>query len=398
MDSKPLDEIKDPGVLIMRSMSKTIRILYPLYDLSTGALGNWLIGVLRRLDRQRFQVDLLVHNLSPGYFDDEARSLGARIITCPNPSFLWTYLPNLSKILRQFGPYDVIHSNHGCCAFHMLLARQYGIPVRITHIHSEFIKWARGNRLKTLLKRLFYRYLNAYWIMKYSTLILTVSREAAAATLGPSFNSFKQTEILPCGIELDAFSQRVDETKVREELGIPASALVIGHAGRLAWEKNHLFLVDIAAEVNRHEPDMRLLLLGEGPMRREIVAAAARAGLADKVIFTGLRPDVPRLMLGAMDVFVFPSYFEGLGLALVEAQAAGLPCIAADTIVESAVVVKPLVQRLSLHDSVSTWARAVCAVKGTKSDSTRTEALQTLEKSSFNIENNAARLQELYSS
>ena len=369
-----------------------------MYDLTSGALTNWLMGVLRRLDRQRFQADFLVHNPKPGYFDEEARSLGARIISCPNPRLLWTYLPRFKRILREYGPYQVVHSSQGNCAFHMLLARQAGVPVRITHIHTEFIKWARGNRLKTLLKKLFYRYLNAYWIMEHSTLILTVSREAAAATLGPPFNSFKQTEILPCGIELDAFSERVDETKVREELGIPASALVIGHAGRLAWEKNHLFLVEIAAEVNRHEPDMRLLLLGEGPMRREIVAAAARAGLADKVIFTGLRPDVPRFMLGAMDVFVFPSYFEGLGLALVEAQAAGLPCIAADTIVESAVVVKPLVQRLSLHDSVSTWARAVCGVKGTKSDSTRAEALQTLEKSSFNIENNAARLQELYCS
>jgi glycosyltransferase involved in cell wall biosynthesis len=376
--------------------SKAIRILYPLYDLNSGALTNWLMGVLRRLDRQRFQVDFLVHNPRPGYFDAEARALGARIIPCPHPSRLCTYLPNFKRILREYGPYDVVHSSLGNCAFHMRLARQCGVPGRITHIHTESLKWARGKKLRTLFKGLFYRYINAYWIMKFSTLILMVSREAAFATLGPSFESFQPREILPCGLELDAFDENVDKIKVREELGIPASAFVIGHAGRLAWEKNHLFLVDIAAQVNRYEPNMRLLLLGKGPMRPDIEAAAARAGIAEKVIFAGLRPDVPHLMLGAMDVFVFPSHFEGLGLALVEAQAAGLPCIASDNIVEEALVVEPLVQRLSLHEPAPTWAAAVCGVKGIKSESTRAQALQSLSKSIFNIDNNVAKLEELY--
>ena len=317
---------------------------------------------------------------------------------CPNPRLLWLYLPNFTKILREFGPYDVIHSCIANVAFHMKIAHHLGIPVRISHIHANFIRWAKGSSSKpNPLKILFYKSLSPYWIRKHSTLILTITKEAANATLGRNIKFLKRLEILPCGIELNSFNDKVDQKSIRKELGIPDSAFVLGHVGRFAWQKNQIFAVKIAAEINRYEPNVRLLLVGDGPLRAEVEAAAARAGLADKVIFTGLRADVPQLMLGAMDAFVFPVHFEDLGMVIIEAQAAGLPCIVSDTIVESAVVVKPLVQRLSLHDPVSTWARAVCAVKGTKSDSTRANALQILDKSYFNIDNNVDRLQYLYS-
>ena len=383
---------------MVTSRPEQIRILYPLYDLNSGALTNWLMGVLRRLDRQRFQVDFLVHNLEPGYFDDEARAMGARIFPCPHPSRLWTYLPNFKRILQKYGPYDVVHSSLGNCAFHMLLARKVKVPLRISHIHADFIRWAKGSSSKTNpLKILFYQSISPYWICKHSTLILTITKEAAKATLGKKFSSVKNWDILPCGIELDSFSNTIEKINVRRELGIPESAFVIGHVGRFSRQKNQIFVVKIAAELNRFEPNIRVLLIGDGPLRAETEAAVMQAGLSDKVIFTGLRTDVPQLMLAAMDVFVFPVLFEDLGMVIIEAQAAGLPCIISDAIVEEAVIVKPLVYRLSLNDSASTWAKAIFRVRGMKSDSTKTEALITLNKSHFNIDNNVAELQNIYS-
>lgn len=385
--------------IIIKNSSKPIRILYPLYDLNSGPLSNWLMGILRRLDRKRFQVDFLLHNPLPGYFDQEARSLGARIIICPNPRLLWTYLRNFTKIMREYGPYDVIHSCIGNVAFHMRIAHYLHVPIRISHIHANFIRWDKGSSSKpSPLKILFFKSLSPYWITRYSTLVLTITKEAARATLGRNFKFLTRWEILPCGIELDSFTERVDQKRVREEVGIPESAFVIGHVGRFAWQKNQIFAVKIAAEINRYEPNVRLLLVGDGILRPEIEAETARMGLADKVIFTGLRGDVPQLMLGAMDAFLFPVHFEDLGMVLIEAQAAGLPCIVSDNIVEEAVVVKPLVKRLSLNESASTWAKAVLSVKNDKSDLMRAKALQTLEKSYFNIDINVDKLQELYSS
>ncbi len=350
------------------------------------------------MDRQRFQVDFLVHNPKPAYYDEEARALGASIITCPTQRIIWTYLYNLTKILRECRPYDVIHSSIGNAALHMQIAHHLRVPIRISHIHADLISWAMMTGVKpSKLKFLYYKYISPYLLIKHSTLVLAVTEEAAIATLGKKMKLLKHWEILPCGIELDSFCIDADQKSIRKELGIPESAFVIGHAGRFAWQKNPIFLVKIAAEVNRSEPNMRLLLLGDGPLRAEIEAEAARTGIVDKVIFTGLRPDVPRIMLGAMDVFVFPSFFEGLPLAVLEAQAAGLPCFISDTIVEEAEVVKPLVKHLSLHDSASIWAEAVLAAKNTKSDSTRAQALKILGQSIFNIENNVARLEEFYS-
>ena len=373
-----------------------IRILYIVYDMNNGALMNWLIGILRRINRERFQVDFIVHDCRPGYFDKEVRKLGAKIICCSNPRYFWSYIPFFKKLLLEYGPYDVIHSNLGNCGFHVYIAKQVGVPLRISHLHTEFFKSAKGWGLRAKLKWLFYRYFNTLLIAKYSTLAFTVSSEAAKGSLGSYLQAIKCLE-LPCGIELEPFKKQVDSKSVRQELGIPETAFVIGHAGRLEWEKNQVFLIKIAKEVNRIDPNMRLLLIGDGPDKTQLETEAANSGLSHKVIFTGIRSDVPRLMLGAMDVFVFPSNYEGLGLALVEAQAAGLPCFISNNIVNEAVIVEPLVQRLSLHDSPFTWAMAISAVKGIKSESTRSDALRTLEKSLFNIDNNVRRLQEIYS-
>ena len=373
-----------------------IRILYIVYDMNNGALMNWLIGILRRINREQFQVDFIVHDCRPGYFDNEVRKLGAKIICCSNPRYFWSYIPFFKKLLLEYGPYDVIHSNLGNCGFHVYIAKQVGVPLRISHLHTEFFKSAKGWGLRAKLKWLFYRYFNTLLIAKYSTLAFTVSSEAAKGSLGSYLQAIKCLE-LPCGIELEPFKKQVDSKSVRQELGIPETAFVIGHAGRLEWEKNQVFLIKIAKEVNRIDPNMRLLLIGDGPDKTQLETEAANSGLSHKVIFTGIRSDVPRLMLGAMDVFVFPSNYEGLGLALVEAQAAGLPCFISNNIVNEAVIVEPLVQRLSLHDSPFTWAMAISAVKGIKSESTRSDALRTLEKSLFNIDNNVRRLQEIYS-
>ena len=155
-------------------------------------------------------------------------------------------------------------------------------------------------------------------------------------------------------------------------------------------------LVDIAQEIAKREENFALLLIGDGPLRPAIENRVAQAGLTDKVIFLGLRDDVPRLMLGAMDVFLFPSLFEGLGLVLVEAQAAGVPCFISDVVPEEADVVPQLVYRLSLSLPAFTWAEAVLSARRAKENISQPEALGKVEQGPFNILTSVRKLECVY--
>jgi glycosyltransferase involved in cell wall biosynthesis len=234
------------------------------------------------------------------------------------------------------------------------------------------------------------------WIARHASAGLATSRQAASALFGAAWETDPRWRLLYCGIDLEPFRASADRVGVRAELGIPAGAFVVGHVGRFYEQKNHAFLVDIAAEIAKREPNMRLLLLGDGPLRSVIEQRVADMGMTDKVIFTGGRSDVPRLMLGAMDVFVFPSFYEGLGLAGVEAQAAGLPIVLSDVVPKEMDVVRPLIRRLSLSQSASVWAEATMAVRSVTNRGNRVDALTLLEQSPLDIRPSVMDLVDLY--
>lgn len=353
------------------------------------------MNVLRRIDRKKFQMDFIVQTLEPGNYDAEIRSLRSRIIFLPvNKYRPWEVARDFSQILKSYGPYDVIHSHvHHFSGFILRLACHEGIKGRIAHCHSD----ASTLRAKAGLYRRLYLALTEHWVKKYSTTGLACSRPAAADLFGQAWETDPRWKIHHCGIDLDHFKVAANREKVRIELGLPDDAFVVGHVGRFADSKNHTFLVKVFHEIVKNEPKARLLLVGAGSLSRTIKEQINRAGLSELVIFAGVRPDVPRLMLGAMDVFVFPSLYEGLGLVLIEAQASGLPCVISDVIPEEADVVKPLVSRMSLSQSPSIWAMEVLKMRERKGLITQSEALAKLEESSFNIIRGVKELESLYS-
>jgi glycosyltransferase involved in cell wall biosynthesis len=225
---------------------------------------------------------------------------------------------------------------------------------------------------------------------------LACSGDAAVSLFGADWQDSQKTRILHCGIDLAPFCASVNRAAVRAEMGIAADALVLGHVGRFFEQKNHEFLVEIAAEVAKREPRAILLLVGDGPLRTQTEQKVASLGLRDRVIFAGVRADVHQLMLGAMDVFVFPSLYEGLGLVLIEAQAAGIPCVISDTVPQEADLVLPLMRRVSLSASPAIWAEALLAGRHAVSFPPQAECLRLVERSPFNISTSAARLEELY--
>jgi glycosyltransferase involved in cell wall biosynthesis len=376
-----------------------IKILQVVGCMNRGGVETWLMHILRNIDRDLFQMDFVLHTSEPCHYNDEIRSLGCRIIVSPympHPNrHWWNYVANFKQILQEYGPYDIVHSHLDYFSGNILrLAKQAGVKVRIAHAHNDTSLLIANGGWK---KRFYVAWLKQR-ISRYTTVGLPCSRKAAVDLFGSNWESDLRWQILYCGLNLEDFQQQVNPILVRAELGIPQDAFVVGHVGRFEPQKNHQFLVQIAAEIARQESKMRLLLIGYGSLRQEVEKQIAQLGLTDKVIFAGVRSDIPRLMLGAMDVFLLPSLFEGLPLVLIEAQAAGLPCIFSDVISDEIDVVKPLMKRLSLSQKASQWAEIILAQKPVNLTVKPTQALSILQKNSpFNIEFCVKKLTNIYS-
>lgn len=372
---------------------RPIRILHVVGGMNRGGVETWLMHVLRHIDRDRFQMDFLVHTEKPCPYDDEARALGSKIIPCLSPSKPWLYGRNFKRILREYGPYDIVHSHvHHFSGYVLYLAKQAGVPVRIAHSHND----TSAIDAKAGLHRQLYLSLTKWSISWCSTVGLGCSCNAVADLFGAAWKTDTRWQVLDYGVDLKPFYDRVDSIGVRAELGIPADAFVIGHIGRFETQKNHLFLLEIAAEVAKQEQKMHLLLIGDGSLRSDIEQKVVQMGLSDRVTFAGNRSDVPRLMLKAVDVFLFPSLHEGLGLVLIEAQAAGLPCVFSDVVPEEADLVRPLLQRISLSKSASIWAEAVRSARSNASAISQRDALAIVENTPFNIAASVKKLTEVY--
>jgi glycosyltransferase involved in cell wall biosynthesis len=368
-----------------------IRVLHVVGGMNRGGVETWLMHVLRKIDRQQFQMDFLVHTREPCAYDDEIRALGSKIIPCLSPKKPWFYALNIRRILKEQGPFDVVHSHvHHFSGFVLWLASLSKVPIRIAHSHNDTRRMDHG---ETALRK-GYLLLTKRLIKKYATIGLACSREAAVALYGVDWENDPRLRVLYYGIDLEPFRQPVDRVKVRRELNIPFDALVIGHVGRFNEQKNHNFLIEITAEIAKIEPNVRLLLIGDGPLRTFIENKVKALGLIDNVIFAGIRSDIPRLMKGAMDVFLLPSLFEGLPIVGIEAQASGLPLVISDSITKETGIIRELIVWKSLSTSAADWADIICQVKENQRDSKT--ALVSLDNTLFNIEQSMRRLEELY--
>jgi len=365
--------------------------------MTRGGIESRLMDMLRNIDRERVHMDFLVGSNRPCAYDDEIRSLGSLVIPGARHRRPLAFARGFYGALREHGPYHAGHSHVGCGSGWVLrLASRARVPVRIAHGHNDRREeYARARGLRGLYFSTLTR-----WVRKYATSGLGCSAAAVETLFGPGWREDSRCRVLPYGLELAPFEEPVDPGQVREELGIPLDAFVIGHVGNLRPQKNHSFIIDIAAELVRPDPDCRFLLVGRdvdetGRMRAMLEAKAERLGVSGNVLFAGERADVPRLMRGAMDAFIFPSFYEGLGMVLIEAQAAGLPCVMSDVMQAEVEVVPELLRSCSLEQSASEWADALSALRDGAPVS-REQALEAVRASPYNIAQFVRTLEAIY--
>jgi glycosyltransferase involved in cell wall biosynthesis len=360
--------------------------------MDTAGTETWLANMVKRVDRKDVAADFLVYEPQSGAYDAELIERGCRIYKIANPRRAPGFGARLCEILRRAPRYDVIHSHvdhYG--GFIALWGRLAGIQTRIVHSHNT----GYADKEDSLGRSLYLAGMRCS-IHLNATECLAASDDAAAWMYGSRWREDARCRVLPCGVDLSSFGKCEDAARVRDELRISQGALVVGHVGRFHLQKNHSFFVKVADCVARTIPNAVFVLVGGGPLQSAIQNEVRQRGLEAHFRFLGVRRDIARL-LGAMDIFMFPSLFEGLGLVLIEAQAAGLPCVISDRVPQEADVVPGLVKRLPLTIPPEGWSSVIEQIRP-RFPHEREAALKVVERSKFNITTSADKLMELYTS
>ena len=356
-----------------------IRVLQVMPAMDAGGMETFVMNVYRTIDRTQVQFDFLYHYNKPCFYDDEIAALGGRItkLTVRQDNNIPRYLRQLDRFFAA-NPYRIIHGHYsGFGMFYNRAAKRRGVPVRVGHSHNTAYEPNLVGTLDRLMSSRFDR--------------LLTDRFACSQKAGEMLFGKSPFTVLPNGIRVDDFAKPEPgaRERIRAQWQVPDGAPLLGHVGRFSKQKNHLGLLDIFAAVHRREPDARLALLGAGPLEGEVRARADALGLADRVIFAGVRGDTAACY-AAMDAFLLPSLFEGLPVVLVEAQAAGLPCFVSDTVDPGAAFADG-VHFLPL-DAPEAWAQALCGGALARNPNARQQAVDA----GYDIRTSARVLQQFY--
>ncbi|MBQ7896108.1 MAG: glycosyltransferase, partial [Oscillospiraceae bacterium] len=318
-----------------------------------GGIEAYITNVLEHMDLSNIYVDLVVLSLKHSVYIERLKALGVGMIHLRNRRNIVSNLFLFSRLLNQ-NHYDVVYLNifHAFSLVFLWVSRINKIQKRIAHSHNNDIRKSRLRPLKILIHRC------SRWALTGTATDLWACSQAAADFMFDSrVLREKRWSFIPNGIEISRFSYcDAARKRIRAELGV-GTATLVGNIGRLCQQKNQDFLIDVFALFHNRVPDSYLLLVGEGGDIDDLKRKVATLGLTEKVIFYGTT-DMPEDILSAMDFFVFPSLFEGLGIAAVEAQASGLITLCSENIPEEACV-SSLFCRKKLEDGAESWANAL---------------------------------------
>ncbi|KAA8997564.1 glycosyltransferase family 1 protein [Paenibacillus spiritus] len=330
---------------------EVLRILQVVTVMNRGGLETMLMNYYRRMDRTRIQFDFMVHRAERGHYDDEIEALGGVIYRMPpiRPGHYRSYFRQLDQFFKEHPSYRVVHSHiNENSGFVLRAARRAGISCRIAHSHISDQKLDIKLPFRLYGRMVMKGKPNAYF---------ACSRNAGRWLFGANSDIQSKLVVMNNAVDLSDFAYSEGKrSEVRQEWKAEGR-LVIGHVGRFDKQKNHDFLIDIFQQIHSLNPEALLVLAGTGQLEPSIRAKVERLGLSEHVRFLGVRKDISRLMQG-MDVFLFPSLFEGLPVVLVEAQAAGLRCVVSDAITAECDL-SGRIEFLSLKHPAEYWARTV---------------------------------------
>ncbi|ULM95689.1 glycosyltransferase family 1 protein [Peribacillus frigoritolerans] len=328
------------------------RVLHVMGKMDTGGAETFIMNIYRNLDRTKVQFDFIVHTTEKGYYDDEIISLGGKIFSVPKFTLknLYSYVKAWNNFFKEYhSQYNIIHAHvRSTAAIFLKIAKKYGL-ITISHSHNT----SSGNGISAIIKNLL-----QYPLRYTADYFFSCSKEAGEWLFGKKIVNNGRMKIIPNGIDAEKYTfNNFKRNMVRKELKIDNKSFVIGHIGRFENQKNHKFLVDIFKAIKKSNNEAILILIGDGHLTTTIKEKVKESNLTDSVRFMGVRNDIPDLLL-AMDLFLFPSFFEGFGIVALESQASGLKTIVSDTLPE-AVMVTDYIIPISLSQPAEYWANEI---------------------------------------
>ena len=324
------------------------KILCVLSSLNVGGAETFLMKLYRNMDKTKYQFDFCVGGDEKGNYESEIESLGGRIWHVPMKSTgVMAFTRAFMRLLRR-EKYDAVFrlGDTWIAGYELWLAKFAGIKVRA-------LRSCNANAPMGKMGALLHKYLRT-WMMLAVNVKIAPSTEAATFTFGPAKVKKGKVHLLHNAIQyIDYAYCEKNRQEIRQEFGLKENKIIL-HIGRMTRQKNHEFLVDIFKQIHDELPDTVLMLVGTGELKETIEAQVSSLGINEQVIFTGIRKDVVKLLATA-DLFLLPSFYEGMPNTIIEAQASGLKCLVSDTVTKEANI-SGLVTYVSLQDKQS-WVR-----------------------------------------
>jgi len=370
------------------------RILQITGSLVRGGTEAYIMNNYRNIDRNHYQFDFYI--LYPECIDayvDEIENMGGRIFKGVPASVgkICFAKKSLLKILKEYGPYDAVHChlNFGN-AWLLYAAKLAGVKVRISHSH------AASGRIKGIMG--VYSDLQARIIKKNANVFLACSSQAGAYLYGKRFFE-KKGHIIKNGIDLDRMYSQVNtsHSHLLEEWSIPRDNVEIwGNISRFDENKNQIFILDVFNEYLKKCPATILVLGGpDGGQLKLVKERVHELGLEKKVRFIGVREDIS-LCLQTIDCFLFPSLYEGFGIAVLEAQVMGCNCYVSETVPQAVDLHMGNVHFLSLKDSSRSWAEYIHNAQKNKAEIFKEDIEKAFYASGFCIQSSVKELMQVY--
>ena len=370
----------------MESMEQ-VHVLVLDTVMDRGGAEAMIMNYMRNINRDIIKFDFLTNRDYRAAYEDEIESLGGKVYhMCPMyPGKFHRYKKEVREFLKEHPEYKIIHSNLEERSYLPLkVAKKMGVPVRISHSH---------NRPLGINPKLIVRYYFRFMLKFYNTHMFACGEEAGDWLYGKKNRD--NVTIMNNAVDANQYRYNPKVSKeMKKQLGIEGKK-VIGHVGRFFPQKNHGFLIDIFNEIHKKDKDTVLLLVGGGELddalKNQIKEKVRNLGLEDAVQFLGVREDVDRIVQ-TFDVFLLPSLFEGLPVTMVEAQAAGLPCVISDKVpiqcdLTGNVWVVPL------EESPEKWADVVL---DKVNNFEKRDTYQQIADAGFDIKSQAKWLEEFY--
>lgn len=314
-----------------------LKVLHVLNCMGIGGIETFLMNLYNEIDKSQIQFDFLLHRKTNSIYEKKILEMGGKIYYIPTRRDGYFAAKNaINDFFRTHDEYKIVHQHVSSLSDidALVFAKQNLIPMRILHAHSTA---APGNKIHAYLHKL-----NKGKVKKYANVFYSCS-DAATHWLFDGTGVADQVQFIPNGIDCNkfCFDEKLRD-KYRIELNLKNKDVLI-HVGRLAPEKNHVFLLEVFNEYRKRNPNSELLLVGDGPLRESIEEEIEKMGISNSVKMLGIREDVSEL-LQASDVFLLPSRFEGYPVSIIEAQATGIPCIYSDSITNSASITAHTIQ------------------------------------------------------